>query len=75
MTEKSIRRILSALGLIAVLVLFLWASNEDYKETVIHNMPNETYHAIHCKLGHGCTDKEIIKEYHPNKTYYDSLNQ
>lgn len=75
MTETQLNRIVSALALVAFLILFAWASTADYRETVIRSMPNETYHAIYTKLGHGCTDSEIVEEYNNNRSHYDSLNR
>lgn len=73
MNKNTIKSILTAVGIIAFLIVFAWASNEDYKETVIYSMPNEAYMEIYNKLGHGCTDSQIIDEYMENKKYYDSF--
>jgi len=66
--------ILRAVGLVFVFGFFLWASNEDYKETVIYHMPQAAFDSIYDKLGHGCTDRQIVDMYMTNKEYYDSLS-
>lgn len=72
LSEKTILILL----LIGTIIGFALAGAEDFdQETVdvISSMPDEAYQEIVEDLGPGCTDLEIISEYHENKEYYDSI--
>lgn len=62
--------ILLLLGFIVIVGI---ASSEDYNLAVIDSMPEEVYDSIAAKLGPGCSNREIVKEYESNREQYDSL--
>ncbi|MDO4163982.1 MAG: hypothetical protein Q4D56_06305 [Bacteroides sp.] len=64
-----------ALGFIAFFALLGWAGSMEYTEQVLYTMPQEAYEAIYLKLGDGCSDRAIVKEYMDHKKYYDSLSE
>lgn len=72
--NKTTKRLCTAVAVTAFLAFWAWASTEDYKETVLYNMPQEVYQKIYSELGHGCTDRQIIDKYMSNQKYYDSLS-
>lgn len=61
-------------GFIAFFFLLGFAGTSDYNEHVVHTMPQEAYEAVYLKLGDGCSNGEIVKEYMSNREYYDSLS-
>lgn len=71
--NKTTKTVCTIIGIIAFLMFFAWASNEDYKEAVISSMPNTAYNKIRSELGNDCTIEEIIDQYKSNKPFYDSL--
>lgn len=71
--NKTTKRLCGVISITAFFALFAWASNEDYKETVLTSMPQGVYEQIYAELGHGCTDRQIIGKYMSNQKYYDSL--
>lgn len=46
------------------------ASSEDYNLAVIDSMPEEVYDSIAAKLGPGCSNRQIVKEYERNREQY-----
>lgn len=62
-------------GFIAFFCILGFVGTLDYNECTIYNMPQEAYEAIYLKLGDGCSDREIVKEYMSNKKYWDRYNQ
>lgn len=62
-------------GFIAFLLLIGVAGNFDRTEQIVYNMPQEAYEEVYLKLGSGCTDSQIAKEYLSNKSYYDSIKE
>lgn len=71
--NKTTRTLCAILGICAFLAVFCWASQKDYEETILYSMPQAAYEQIYIELGNGCADKEIVKRYLSNKTYYDGL--
>lgn len=71
--NKTTKKLCIVIAVAAFFALMAWASTEDYKETVLYNMPQEAYEQIYLELGHGCTDRQVIDKYISNKEYYDSL--
>lgn len=71
--NKTTKTVCIIIGIIAFLMFFAWASNEDYKEAVISSMSNTAYNKIRSELGNDCTTQEIIDQYKSNKLFYDSL--
>lgn len=67
MNRLSKQVILFALGSILFLYMLGLAGRADYNEAVIQEMGNETYTSIRDKLGEGCSDSDIVKEYTENK--------
>ena len=61
--NRTTKIVCTIIGIMAFLMFFAWASNEDYKEAVISSMSNTAY----------CTTQEIIDQYKSNKLFYDSL--
>lgn len=59
--------------LVGFIVVMGVASSEDYNLAVIDSMPEEVYDSITAKLGPGCSNREIVKEYELNRGQYDSL--
>lgn len=59
------------------MILFLFAigiaGRLERTEQIVYTMPQEAYEQIYLKLGNGCTDYEIAKEYLSNKEYYDNI--
>lgn len=63
--------VLLLLGFVIVMGV---ASSEDYNLAVIDSMPEEVYDSIAAKLGPGCSNREIVKEYESNREQYASLS-
>lgn len=61
-------------GFIAFFAIIGIAGSIDHTEQIVYTMPQEAYEAIYLKLGNGCSDKQIAKEYTSNQKYYDSLS-
>lgn len=59
--------VLLLIGFIAVAGV---ASSEDYNIAVIESMPEEVYDSITAKLGPGCSNRQIVKEYERNREQY-----
>ena len=60
-------------GFILLFFILRIAGNADRTEQIVYTMPQEAYEEIYLKLGNGCTDSQIAKEYLSNKSYYDSI--
>lgn len=60
-------------GFILLFFILGIAGNADLTEQIVYTMPQEAYEEIYLKLGNGCTDSQIAKEYLSNKSYYDSI--
>lgn len=71
--NRTTKIVCTIIGIMAFLMFFAWASNEDYKEAVISSMSNSAYNKIRSELGNDCTTQEIIDQYKSNKLFYDSL--
>lgn len=62
-----------SLVFIGVIILICLAGRCDYNETVIYNMPDNTYQAIKTKLGEDCSESQLVDEYQENKKSWDSI--
>ena len=62
-----------SLVFIGVIILICLAGRCDYNETVIYNMPDNTYQAIKTKLGEDCSDSQLVDEYQKNRKYWDAI--
>lgn len=69
MNKISERTILACL-LIGVIIAFGMAASEDYNQRVIETIPNGAYTEIVQKLGYGCSNEAIVKEFEADKDYY-----
>lgn len=65
--------IICAFLLIGFIVVMGIAGREDYNQAIIESIPIEAYDAIREKLGPGCNNRDIVKEYELNREQYDSL--
>lgn len=64
--------------IIGILFLLLFvaygiAGTEDYNQEVIDSMPDGAYCEIVQKLGYGCSNSAIVREYKMNREYYNSM--
>lgn len=57
---------------IIVFIVLGFAGRSDWSDQIINGMPQEAYDNITAKLGDGCSDYDVAKEYVANKKYYDS---
>ena len=65
LTKKQ-RKALTAIAIIAVVLLFGIAGRVDYTDTVILHMPQSTYDEIKDTLGEGASEYDIAKYYKKN---------
>lgn len=62
---------LFTVGLVSFLILLGMAGACDYREAVISSMSQQAYDAIIEKVG--TSERDIVREYINNKSYYDNL--
>ncbi len=60
-------------GFVLFIIAIGLAGKTERTEQIVYTMPQEAYEEIYLKLGNGCTDHQIAKEYLSNQRYYDSI--
>lgn len=63
----------TALAVLAFILLLGIVGRYDYASEVVQSMPEDAYYTILDTLGDDCTEIAIAEEYMSNKAYYDNL--
>ena len=63
----------TALAVLAFILLLGIVGRYDYATEVVQSIPDVAYHTIVERLGDDCSDIDIAEEYEANKQYYDTL--
>lgn len=71
--NKLSEKLIIGILFLSLFVAYGIAGTEDYNQMVIDSMPDEAYYEITQKLGQGCSNSDIVREYKTNREYYDSF--
>lgn len=63
----------TALAVLAFILLLGIVGRYDYASQVVQSMPEAAYYSIVETLGEGCSEVDIVAEYEANRKYYDTL--